>query len=188
MPEYRERNSLEAHEALPEWYWTGNTQMACMKEALTTTLRLGWVHHIMRLMVLGNFGLLLGIKPKTLNDWFWAMYIDAYDWVMVPNVIGMTLHADEGIVGTKPYAASARYIDTMSNACKSCRYSPRSATEEDSCPFNALYWDFLARHRARFERNPRMALMMRSLAGRPAAWLTAVRARAQYIRESIHEV
>lgn len=185
MPEYRTRNALDATEPLPALYWGGETRMACMRDAVAGTLRYGYAHHIVRLMVLGNFGLLLGITPQVLNDWFWAMFIDGYDWVMVPNVIGMTLHADKGIVGTKPYAASARYIDGMSNACKGCRYSPRSATEENSCPFNALYWDFLARHRERFASNPRMTLVLKSLAGRPAPWLADVRARAVQLRQRL---
>ncbi len=185
MPEYRTRNALHADLPLPEFYRTGDTAMRCLREALETVHATGYAHHIIRLMVLGNFALLAGCDPIETNDWFWAMFIDAYDWVMVPNVIGMTLHADGGFVGTKPYCASANYINKMSDYCKRCAYSPRELTADDACPFNALYWDFLARNEARFARNPRMAVIVRNWQGRDPAAKAAVRAKAARIRAAL---
>ncbi len=185
MPEYRKRNALDAHVPLPKFYWTGETQMFCMREALGHVRETAYAHHILRLMVLGNFALLAGFDPIETNDWFWAMFVDGYDWVMVPNVIGMSLHADGGYVGTKPYCASANYINKMSNYCKRCTYDHRAVETENACPYNALYWDFLARNAARFERNPRMSVVMRNWAGRPTAWRDAVRAKAARTREKL---
>ena len=148
-------------------------------------LDLGWAHHILRLMVLGNFALLAGIDPQAMTDWFWYMFVDGYDWVMVPNVIGMTLHADGGLVGTKPYAASANYINKMSNFCASCRYDPKQTFGDDACPYNALYWDFLARNERRFSQYPRMALPLRNWRAKDDAWKASVRARAAALREKL---
>ncbi len=183
MPDYRKRNALGADLPLPDFYWTGVTDMFCLREALAHVRETAYAHHILRLMVLGNFALVAGFDPIETNDWFWAMFIDGYDWVMVPNVIGMTLHADGGYVGTKPYCASANYINSMSDYCKHCRYDHRALDTPDACPFNALYWDFLARNEARFARNPRMAVILRNWESRPPAWRAAVRAKAAHTRE-----
>jgi deoxyribodipyrimidine photolyase-related protein len=185
MPAYRELNALHATLPLPAFFWSGETDMACLSETLGAVRETAYAHHIQRLMILGNFGLIAGIEPKALNDWFWAMFIDGYEWVMVPNVIGMALHADGGYVGTKPYCASANYINKMSNYCQACRYDPRALDTADACPFNALYWDFLARNAERFARNPRMAIVMRNWEGRPAAWRAAVRAKAARTRAAL---
>jgi deoxyribodipyrimidine photolyase-related protein len=136
-------------------------------------------------MVLGNFALIAGIEPQAMTDWFWFMFVDGYDWVMVPNVIGMTLHADGGLVGTKPYAASANYIDKMSNYCSGCHYNPKMTTGADACPYNALYWDFIARNERRFAKNPRMSLPVRNWARRDDAVKTAIRERAAALRATL---
>ena len=185
MPEYRTRNALGADLPVPAFFRDGETDMFCIAEAMRFVLELGWTHHILRLMVLGNFALLAGIEPQAMTDWFWYMFVDGYDWVMVPNVIGMTLHADGGLVGTKPYAGSANYINKMSNFCATCRYDPKKAVGDDACPFNALYWDFMARNGRRFAQNPRMALPMKNWRAKDDAWKAAVRARAGLLLEKV---
>lgn len=156
MPDYIERNALDAHEPLPWFYWSGETHMACMREALGHTFAHAYSHHIQRLMITGNFALLAGLDPKAVHEWYLAVYADAYEWVEAPNTLGMALHADGGLLASKPYAASGGYINRMSNFCRDCAYDPAVATGDRACPFNALYWDFIDRHRERFERNPRM--------------------------------
>lgn len=185
MPEYRTRNTLGAHAPVPAHYLTGETDMFCQREALSHVLDYGWAHHIERLMILGNFGLLAGIEPQALTDWFWQMFVDGWDWVMVPNVIGMTLHADGGIVGTKPYAASANYIDSMSDYCSKCAYDPKKAVGEDACPYNALYWDFMARNERAFRANVRMAMPLRTWDAKPEEQRSAIRARAAHLRRAL---
>ena len=130
--------------------------MACMREVLAHTHEHAYSHHIQRLMVTGNFSLLAGIDPKAVHEWYLAVYADAYEWVEAPNTIGMALYADGGLLASKPYAASGNYIKRMSNFCGSCVYDPSSSTGDRACPFNALYWDFMARHRDRFSGNARM--------------------------------
>ncbi len=185
MPEYRERNALGADLPVPTFYLDGETDMACQREAHRFVRELGWAHHILRLMVLGNFALIAGIDPQAMTDWFWYMFVDGYDWVMVPNVVGMTLHADGGFVGTKPYAASANYINKMSDYCGGCRYDPKKTVGDDACPYNALYWDFMARHEERFAKNPRMALPIRNWRGRDPEVKAAIRKRAAFLRETL---
>jgi deoxyribodipyrimidine photolyase-related protein len=136
--------------------------MLCMSEAIGQTKKEAYAHHIQRLMVTGNFALLAGIDPHEVHQWYLAVYADAFEWVEAPNTIGMSQFADGGIVASKPYAASGAYIDRMSDYCGSCRYDVKQRIGPDACPFNALYWEFLARHRARFEANPRMAQMYRT--------------------------
>jgi deoxyribodipyrimidine photolyase-related protein len=187
MPEYRARNVLGASLPVPAFYRDGDTDMACQRDVHQTVRELGWAHHIARLMILGNFALIAGIDPQAMTDWFWYMFVDGYDWVMVPNVIGMTLHADGGFVGTKPYAASANYINKMSNYCAGCRYDPKATVGEDACPYNSLYWDFIARHEARFAKNTRMALTLRNWRARTDADKTAIRARAGEILVRLRE-
>lgn len=154
--------------------------MNCMREAFSHVREFAYSHHILRLMILGNFSLLAALEPLAVNDWFWAMYIDGYDWVMVPNVIGMVLHADGGYVGTKPYAASANYINKMSDYCKKCKYDPKLVVGKDACPFNSLYWDFLARNYTKFENNHRMVMMMRNLTNKPEEQIKEIREQAKY--------
>lgn len=159
MPEYATRNALRAHRPLPEFYWTGETDLRCLSTAVSETRAGAYAHHIQRLMVLGNFALLAGIDPAEVEAWFLVVYADAYQWVELPNVIGMSQHADGGRLGSKPYAASGAYINRMSDYCGGCRYDVKARTGKDACPFNALYWDFLARHEQRFRANMRMRNM-----------------------------
>ena len=143
---WNEQNALGATEPLPDFYWTGKTTMNCLSITITDTLRSGYAHHIIRLMVQGNFALLLGVNPTEIRDWFWAAFLDAYDWVVTPNVIGMSQAADNGLTATKPYAASGAYISRMSDYCKGCAYQPKEFAGDKACPFTTLYWDFLIRH------------------------------------------
>ena len=185
MPEYAERNALGAELEVPEFYWDGGTEMRCVSEAMRDVLALGWAHHILRLMVLGNFALIAGISPQKMTAWFTCMFVDGWDWVMQANVVGMSLHADGGFVGTKPYAASANYIDKMSDFCDRCRYDKKKTVGDDACPYNALYWDFMDRNDERFSRNPRMGLVMRNWAGRDPKVKVAVRERAAQLRAKL---
>lgn len=156
MPGYIEKNALGATEPLPWFYWSGETRMACMREAFAHTYDHAYSHHIQRLMVTGNFALLAGIDPKAVHEWYLAVYADAYEWVEAPNTIGMALYADGGLLASKPYASSGNYINRMSNFCSGCAYDPSVQVGDRACPFNALYWDFMARHRERFSGNTRM--------------------------------
>lgn len=166
-PGYRERNGLEATGALPGFYWDGETDMRCMSECLRPVLRHAWAHHIPRLMVLCNFAMIAGVHARAVGDWFYGMFADSVDWVTTPNTIGMGMHADKGgngpVVGTKPYAASGKYIARMSNYCEHCRYDVKQRTGEDACPYNTFYWDFLIRHRERFRGNQRMAMILKNV-------------------------
>ncbi len=150
-----------------------------MRQVIGQALDLGWMHHIQRLMVVGNFLLIAGIAPATALRWYLEMTVDAYDWVMVPNVLGIILYADGGFVGTKPYAAGAGYIHKMSNYCAGCRYSPLKKSGPDACPFNALYWDFHARHADVLRDNPRVGRVVQAWEGRGAAERRTVRAAAE---------
>ncbi|MDO5756977.1 MAG: cryptochrome/photolyase family protein [Rhodobacterales bacterium] len=161
-PGYTRRNALGHRRALPDMYWGAETRMTCMAEAIAQTDTEGYAHHIQRLMVTGNFALLAGIAPAEVHEWYLSVYVDAYEWVEAPNVIGMSQWADGGIIGSKPYVSSGNYINRMSDYCASCAYSVKARTGAESCPFNSLYWHFLDRHRKRFEGNPRMAMIYRS--------------------------
>ena len=163
MPEYKTRNFLNATRALPEFYWTGDTQMNCMRQCITETRQNAYAHHIQRLMVLGNFALLAGLDPAQVNEWYLLVYADAYEWVELPNVTGMVLFADGGVLASKPYAASGAYINKMSNYCGSCRFSVSAKNGPKACPFNYLYWDFLGRNEAQLRQNPRLGFMYTSL-------------------------
>ena len=157
MPGYATRNALSADRPLPALYWTGKTKMACLAAAVGDTIEHAYSHHIQRLMVTGNFALIAGLDPDEVSEWYLAVYADAYQWVEMPNTRGMALFADGGMMGSKPYAASGKYIDRMSNFCKGCHYDPKPVTEPNACPFNALYWDFLARNEEVLARNARLA-------------------------------
>lgn len=163
MPDYLEMNALDARSSLPGFYWTGQTDMACLADTIGQTLEYGYSHHIQRLMVTGLFALLFGVEPKQVHRWFLAMYVDAVEWVELPNTLGMSQYADGGLLASKPYAASGRYIQRMSNYCKHCRYKPDKRLGEDACPFTTLYWDFLLKHEHRFARQPRTANQWRHL-------------------------
>ena len=162
MPEYGDQNFLGASRNLPEFYWTADTKMNCLRQSVKETRDNAYAHHIQRLMVLGNFALLAGLDPKQVQQWFLIVYHDAYEWVEMPNVVGMALFADGGLFASKPYAASGAYIDKMSDYCKGCHYKVKQKTGEGACPFNYLYWDFIARNEAKLSGNARMAMIYRS--------------------------
>ena len=157
MPDYRAQNFFEATNPLPDFYWTGETDMACLAAAIGQTKREAYAHHIQRLMVTGNFAMLAGCDPHAVHEWYLAVYADAYEWVELPNTLGMSQFADGGLLGSKPYAASGNYINKMSDYCRGCRYKVSAKTGPDACPFNPLYWDFLVRNRERLASNPRLA-------------------------------
>lgn len=161
-PGYVDRNFLEHHRPLPGWYWTGETDMHCLRQALGQTLATAHAHHIQRLMVTGNFALLIGADPKQVHLWYLEVYLDAYEWVELPNTLGMSQFGDGGLLGSKPYVSSGAYINRMSDYCGHCRYDVNKRVGEDACPFNALYWDFLARHRDKLGSNRRMAMPYRT--------------------------
>lgn len=167
MPDYAERNAFGNQRALPAFYWTGQARMRCMQQAIGQTLEHAYAHHIQRLMVTGNFALLAGIEPKQICDWYLAVYMDAFDWVELPNTLGMVMHADGGFLGSKPYCASGQYIKRMSNYCSGCSYKVSEQTGARACPFNALYWHFIMRHRDQLSSNPRMGLVYRNLQRMP---------------------
>ena len=159
MPTYKQENFLNANQKLPEFYWTGNTNMNCLKQAILETKTNAYAHHIQRLMILGNFALIYGVKPSELNEWFWIVYADAFEWVELPNVSGMVLFADGGYLASKPYAAGGSYINKMSNYCQNCRFNVKEKVGPSACPFNYLYWDFLARNRALLGSNQRLRMI-----------------------------
>jgi deoxyribodipyrimidine photolyase-related protein len=168
MPEYATVNGLAAHRPLPAFFYTADTDLNCLKRSLQQVIDTGYNHHIQRLMVLGNFLLLADVRPQEALKWFTEMYVDAHDWVMAANVLGMALHADGGFMATKPYAGAGAYISKMSDYCKGCRYKPAVKSGKDACPFNLLYWAFYDRHQDRFVKNPRTSMMVRSWLGRGA--------------------
>ncbi|KPF79825.1 deoxyribodipyrimidine photolyase [Brevundimonas sp. AAP58] len=163
VPEYRERNFLDADRTLPWFFWSGETDMACVADTVATTKRNAYAHHIQRLMVTGNLAMLLGVHPDEVDDWYLTVYADAFEWVEMPNTRGMATFADGGIVGSKPYAASGAYIDRMSDYCSGCCYDVKAKAGEGACPFNRLYWGFLERNRARLRDNVRLAMPYRTL-------------------------
>jgi deoxyribodipyrimidine photolyase-related protein len=161
-PDYVQRNALDHQRKVPDFYWGEPTRMNCVSHAVAQTRDEAYAHHIQRLMVTGNFALLAGVNPTALHEWYLAVYADAFEWVEAPNTVGMSQFADGGLLGSKPYVSSGNYINKMSDYCGSCSYSVTTKTGKKACPFNLLYWHFLMRHRARFERNPRMAQMYRT--------------------------
>jgi deoxyribodipyrimidine photolyase-related protein len=162
MPDYVEQNFFGNTRDLPDFYWTAETDMACLKAAIQQTKQEAYAHHIQRLMVTGNFALLAGIAPQQVHEWYLSVYADAYEWVELPNTLGMSQFADGGVLGSKPYAASGNYIHKMSDHCKGCRFDVKAKTGPGACPFNPLYWDFLYRNREKLQGNPRMAQMYRT--------------------------
>jgi deoxyribodipyrimidine photolyase-related protein len=184
-PEYADLNGLEHTGNLPEFYWDGDTEMACMRDALRSVIELSYGHHIARLMITGNFALIAGIEPKQVHEWYLGMYADGVDWVTLPNTVGMALHADGAIVGTKPYAASGKYIQRMGNYCKSCGYDIKSRAGDNACPFNTFYWDFLIRHRDRFSNNNRMAMVLKNLDRIDDEELTQITISAKSLRKAM---
>ncbi|MFC7419456.1 cryptochrome/photolyase family protein [Iodobacter arcticus] len=158
MPAYGQLNELAHQRRLPSWYWNGQTKMSCLKHAIDQSLALGYAHHIQRLMLTGNFALLAGIAPDDVDAWYLGIYVDAFEWVEMPNTRGMSQYADGGLLGSKPYAGSASYINKMSDYCKGCHYQPKQRHGEGACPFNSLYWHFHHRHTARLQKNPRLGM------------------------------
>jgi deoxyribodipyrimidine photolyase-related protein len=159
MPEYATLNYFNHTEKLPQWFWTGNTKMNCLKHTIQQSLTYSYAHHIQRLMITGNFALLAGVHPDEVDAWYLGIYIDALDWVEITNTRGMSQFADGGIVGTKPYVSSASYIDKMSHYCGSCFYSKSKKTGDKACPFNSLYWNFYDKHESKLSKNPRIGMM-----------------------------
>lgn len=163
MPDYQHKNFLGATRSLPQFFWDANTKMNCLQQCITETSDNAYAHHIQRLMVLGNFALLAGLDPVEVNEWYLIVYADAYEWVEMPNVNGMILFADGGLMASKPYAASGSYINKMSNYCQTCHYSVKVKNGAQACPFNYLYWDFLDRNKEKLGNNPRLGMPYRTL-------------------------
>ena len=182
MPSYAHSNALNARQPLPAWYWTGDTNMSCMRDAIHQTLTHGYAHHIQRLMVTGLYALLLGVEPQQVHQWYLSVYVDAVEWVELPNTVGMSQFADGGIMASKPYVASGKYIDRMSNYCKTCPFNPAQATGPTACPFTALYWDFLDRHSESLAKNPRMLMQLKNLNRLSISERAAISAQAQTYR------
>ena len=182
--EYSQQNWFEHNKPLPKFFWNGETKMNCLHQILTQVMDTGYAHHIQRLMVLNNFGLIAGISPQELENWFHAAFIDAYDWVMQTNVIGMGQYADGGLLASKPYAASANYINKMSDYCKSCFYKHSQRIGEKACPFNFLYWDFLNRHRDKLKNEGRMNFILRNLDKMSPEELTAIHQQAEELGDN----
>ena len=185
MPGYTQENFFEAKRPLPEFYWTGKTDMACLAAAIGQTRDEAYAHHIQRLMVTGNFAMLAGVNPHEVHEWYLAVYADAYEWVEAPNVIGMSQFADGGLLGSKPYAASGNYINKMSDHCGTCRYKVKEKTGPDACPFNPLYWDFLLRNQKKLRGNPRLGQVFRTWDKMDDAKKEAYRASAKAVLERL---
>jgi len=185
MPGYLERNALGATAALPRFYWDAATDMACLHDAIGQTLRHGYAHHIQRLMVTGLFALLYGVDPRAVHEWYLAVYVDAVEWVELPNTLGMSQYADGGVMASKPYVASGRYIQRMGNYCSGCRYDPAVSTGARACPFTTLYWDFLARHEVLLAKNPRMGMQLRNLARLTPEAREAIASQAAALRSRL---
>lgn len=185
MPDYIDRNFFDADLDLPSFYWDAETDMRCVSEAVSSLRKNGINHHIQRLMITGNFALIAGINPQQVNEWYWLGYADAWEWVVTPNVIGMSLFADGGVVASKPYAASSNYINKMSDCCGGCSYDRKQTIGETACPFNSLYWDFIDRNQDAFNNNPRMSLVLRNWRKRDPQKAGAIREQAASIREKL---
>ncbi len=182
MPDFKALNALGADRRLPWFYWSGETDMVCVRDAVRTTAENAYAHHIQRLMVTGNLAMLIGVHPDEINEWYMVVYADAYEWVELPNVHGMATFADGGVIGSKPYAASGAYINRMSDYCGGCRYDVTKRTGAAACPFNVLYWDFMIRNERVLAGNGRMAMPYRTLARMAAPDRAAVQAEAERIK------
>lgn len=185
MPAMLASNHFGHHRALPLWFWTGETDMSCLRAAISQTLHHGYAHHIQRLMITGNFALLAGLDPKAVHEWYLAVYVDAVEWAELPNTMGMALHAHGDRYTSKPYVASGAYIKRMSNYCSKCRYRPAEKTGARACPFTVLYWNFLDRHEPELAANPRTALMTRNIRRMGAGERAAIRAEADRLLATI---
>lgn len=185
MPGYVELNELGAQQPLPRFYWTGETEMNCLRQAVGQTLKYGYAHHIQRLMVTGLFSLLLGVRPQQVHEWYLAVYVDAVEWVELPNTLGMSQHGDGGLMASKPYIATGKYIQRMSNYCQGCRYDPARSTGPTACPFTTLYWDFLMQHEPRLRKNQRMSMQVRNLDRLKERDKNEIREQAESIRQAL---
>ena len=185
---YKAKNALNAKRALPDWFWTGKTNMRCMAKAITASLEEAYAHHIQRLMIIGNFALLSGLNVSEVCEWYLAVYIDAFEWVELPNTLGMALYADDGIIASKPYAASASYINKMGDHCKSCVYDPKQSTGAKACPYNALYWNFIDLHQDKFAKHHRMALMVKHWRNKESETQDALTQWAQRSLDNINQL
>ncbi len=185
MPAYAEMNALGADLPMPAFMWDGDTEMNCLRQSLDQLISHAYAHHIQRLMVLGLFAMLLGVRPYDVHRWHMSMYIDAIDWVSLPNVLGMSQYGDGGIVGSKPYCASGNYINRMSDYCKGCRYQPGQAIGVDACPISTLYWDFLSRNRNRLRGNRRMGFQYKNLDRKPSGERRDIRAQADHLKSAL---
>ena len=188
MPQMAQSNHYNHQRALPSWYWTADTQMNCMKQTVSDTFAYGYAHHIQRLMVTGMFGILAELNPREVEAWYLAVYVDAVEWVELPNVAGMALYANGGRFTSKPYVASGAYIKRMSNYCNGCKYKPEVKTGENACPTTTLYWHFLIKHYDTFARNPRTALMAKNVDRFSEEDVAAVKERANYLLTHLNEL
>jgi deoxyribodipyrimidine photolyase-related protein len=188
MPEYATLNSLSATEDLPSWFWNGNTQMNCLKQAISQSLEFAYAHHIQRLMITGNFCLLAGIQPEQVDQWYLGIYIDAIEWVELPNTRGMSQFADGGIVGSKAYAASGNYVKNMSDYCGDCHYKVAKVTEDNACPLNSLYWRFMNKHQQSFASNPRNSMVYANWKKKSTDQQQAILSRADWCIENIGQL
>jgi len=188
MPDYASANALGADQALPEFFWDGNTKMNCVQHAVRQSLDNAYAHHIQRLMVTGNFCLIAGIEPSQVDAWYLGIYIDAIEWVELPNTRGMSQYADGGILGSKPYAASASYINRMSDYCKSCSYDHKARSSKNACPLNSLYWHFMDRHRPLLDKNPRARMTYRNWDRLADVERENTLQRGRWIRENLDKI
>lgn len=188
MPDYAALNTLQAERPLPAYFWNANTKMRCMQTAIDQSLKFSYAHHIQRLMITGNFCLLCGISPDEVDAWYLGIYIDALEWVELPNTRGMSLFADGGLVATKAYSAGGNYINKMSDLCKGCHYNVKEKVTDDACPFNSLYWGFMIKHRDRFERNPRIGMVYRQWDKQDDDTRQKVQERAQLCLATIEDL
>ena len=182
-----ETNVLDAQEPLPEFFWSAETHMACVRDVASQLKTYAYAHHIQRLMVTGLFAQLLGVRPLEVHEWYMAYYVDSVEWVTLPNVVGMSQYATGDLFTTKPYVASGAYVDRMSNYCSGCRYHPKKASGDDACPFTTLYWDFLARHRERLDGNRRMTFQLRNVDRKAPEALAEIQAHAETVRQRARE-
>ena len=188
MPEFSEENFFEHSKNLPDWFWNGETKMKCMEHSIKQSLEYAYAHHIQRLMVIGNFSLLAGVHPDELDLWFLGIYIDAFEWVEITNTRGMSQFADGGWIATKPYVSSANYINKMGDYCQNCSYNEKTKINSDSCPFNALYWDFFDRNRNKLSNNFRLGMVYRTYDKMKDSHKEQLRERAQYILQNLESL
>jgi deoxyribodipyrimidine photolyase-related protein len=179
MPTFQDENYFNHNLPVPSWFWTGKTRMNCLKYTINQSLNEAYAHHIQRLMIVGNFSLLAGINPKKLHEWYLGVYIDAFEWVEMPNTLGMSQFADGGKLASKPYVSSANYINKMSNYCDGCHYSKNERLGEKACPFNSLYWNFFIVNTSKLEKNPRLAIVNKQIRSMDANLIEDIKSQAK---------